>query len=75
MITITGDCINCAACAAECPRDAVFEPAEEWELNRKLFAPLSMDHFFIVPGFCNGCSQLKEIKCIAVCPMNAIAKS
>jgi len=74
MMLITDNCINCSACAVECPRDAVFEPGEEVIINKNIFKPLSYDHFFIVPEFCDQCSQINEIKCIAVCPMNAIEK-
>ncbi len=72
MMVITDDCINCSACAFECPRDAVLEPGEGWEVNGIAYSPLSMDHYFIVEEFCDECSQLNEIKCVAVCPMNAI---
>ena len=71
---ITDDCINCGACAVECPTEAIFEPDESWKNNRKNFAPISNEHFFIVTEICDVCSGLKKIKCIAVCPMNAIKK-
>ncbi|MCZ7603200.1 MAG: 4Fe-4S binding protein [Melioribacteraceae bacterium] len=74
MMIITDDCINCSACAVECPHDAVFEPGEEWNVNGKKFPPLSLDHYFIVTEFCDECSLLNEIKCVAVCPMNVIEK-
>lgn len=74
-MVITDDCINCGACAFECPTEAIFEPAESWRrVNGKEFAPLSMEHFFIVTEFCDECSGIKEIKCMAVCPMDAIKK-
>jgi ferredoxin len=29
-IIITEDCINCDACVAECPNNAIYEPDQEW---------------------------------------------
>ncbi|MBT8259446.1 MAG: 4Fe-4S dicluster domain-containing protein [Bacteroidia bacterium] len=29
-IIITDECINCDACVAECPNNAIYEPDEEW---------------------------------------------
>lgn len=69
---ITDDCINCGACAVECPTDAIFEPGESWRVDGKENAPISMEHFFIVTEFCDECSGINEIKCITVCPMDAI---
>lgn len=73
-IIITDDCINCGACAVECPTEAIYEPGESFAVNGKLFDPLSNEHFFIVTEICNECSGLKTIKCVAVCPMDAIKK-
>mgnify|MGYP003551256181 FL=1 len=72
---ITEDCINCGACAVECPTEAIFEMAESYKVNGKNFPPLSMEHFFIVTDICDECSQINEIKCMAVCPMDAIKRS
>ena len=71
---ITDDCINCGACAIECPTEAIFGPGESWEVNGKFFTPLSNEHFFIVMSNCDECSGLIKIKCITVCPMDAIKK-
>ena len=71
-MAITKDCINCGACAIECPIDAIFEPGESWKVNGKSFPALSDEHFFIVTEICDECSNLKKIKCISVCPMDAI---
>ncbi|SDW87933.1 4Fe-4S binding domain-containing protein [Lutibacter oricola] len=30
-IKITDECINCGACEAECPNNAIYEPSEEWK--------------------------------------------
>ena len=69
---INDDCINCGACAAECPTGAIYEPCEGWEENSILMIPLSTEHFFIVMSKCNGCSGYKETKCVSICPMDAI---
>src|SRR5680860_678835 len=29
-IIITDECINCDACIAECPNNAIYEPDEQW---------------------------------------------
>jgi ferredoxin len=29
-IIITAECINCTACAPECPNNAIYEPGEQW---------------------------------------------
>lgn len=71
---ITDDCINCGACAVECPPEAIYEPAKSFKLNRKIIKPFSYEHFFIVTKICDECFGLKKIKCIAVCPMDAIKK-
>jgi len=71
---ITDDCINCGACAVECPIEAVLEYGESWKLKGKYFNPISTEHFFIVTEICDECADLKKIKCIAVCPMDAIKK-
>lgn len=69
---ITDDCINCGACAVECPTDVIFEPGESWRVDGKENSPMSMEHFFIVTEFCDECSGINQIKCITVCPMDAI---
>lgn len=32
-IKITNECINCGACAPECPNHAIYEGSEEWSLS------------------------------------------
>ena len=32
-IKITEDCINCGACEAECPNNAIYEPDQYWRLS------------------------------------------
>lgn len=73
-MVITEDCINCGACAVECPTEAIYEPGESWEEDGKFLTPFSNEHFFIVTEICDNCSGLKKIKCSAVCPMGAINK-
>lgn len=60
-IIITDDCINCGACAVECPTEAIYAPGESWKGNGKFLAPLSNEHFFIVMNKCDECSGLKKI--------------
>ncbi|MCZ7610554.1 MAG: 4Fe-4S dicluster domain-containing protein [Ignavibacterium sp.] len=69
---INDDCINCAACAAECPESAIFIANGSGQFYNNKFQPLSTEHYFILPELCNECAELEEIKCISVCPMDAI---
>ncbi len=71
-IIITEDCINCGACAVECPTEAIYEPGKSNEINGELYNPISEDHFFIVTEICNECAGFNKIRCIAICPMDAI---
>ena len=34
-IKITDDCINCGACEAECPNNAIYGPDELWKIFRR----------------------------------------
>ncbi len=68
---ITEDCINCGACAVECPTEAIYEPGESYVLHGKFFKPGSNEHFYIVTEKCDECAGLNKIKCVAICPMNA----
>lgn len=69
---VTEDCINCGACAVECPAEAIYEPDENRNAKAKHSAPISNEHFYIVIEICDECSGLNKVKCIAVCPMDAI---
>lgn len=71
---ITEDCINCGACALECPTEAIYEPGIVWKIKEKFMSPISKDHFFIITEICDECAGLNKIKCIAICPMNAIKR-
>lgn len=71
---INDDCINCGACAVECPTEAIYAPGESREENGKLLIQVSDEHFFIEVRKCDECSGLEIIKCITVCPMDAIKK-
>jgi len=48
-IIITDECINCDACVAECPNNAIYEPDSEWSfaegtsLSGNVNLPLSGD--------------------------------
>lgn len=71
-MVITDDCINCGACAVECPAESIFEPAESYCVNEKYFSPISREHFFIVTEICDECAGFIKVKCISICPMDAI---
>jgi ferredoxin len=71
-LLINEECINCDACKPECPNDAIFEPAEEYELNGETQAALSDDLYYIVPDLCTECKGFHdEPQCAAVCPTDA----
>jgi len=74
IMMITDDCINCGACAIECPTEAIYSPGKSWIEHEKYYNPLSNEHFFIVSDRCNNCSGFNKIKCILICPMDAIRK-
>ncbi|MFZ6032686.1 MULTISPECIES: 4Fe-4S binding protein [unclassified Melioribacter] len=69
---ITDDCINCSACAVECPTEAIYEPGISYEVKEKFYKPISNEHFFIVTDLCNRCEGFEEFKCVLICPMDAI---
>lgn len=71
---ITEDCINCGACVVECPTEAIYKPGIVWKIKEKFMPPISKEHFFIITEICDECSGLKKIKCIAICPMDAIKR-
>ncbi|WP_413205113.1 YfhL family 4Fe-4S dicluster ferredoxin [Rhodospirillum sp. A1_3_36] len=60
-LTITDDCINCAACEPECPNDAI---SQDGLL------------FVIDPDKCTECvGFFKEPQCVPVCPVECIEKA
>lgn len=69
---INDDCINCGACAVECPTESIYGPSESYKINGKIYSALSDDHYFIVLNKCDECAGIKKIKCIAICPMDSI---
>ncbi len=71
---ITDECINCGACEIECPTEAVYGPGESYQVNKKNYPAVSNEHFFIAPEICNECEEFGKIRCISVCPMDAIKK-
>lgn len=71
---INDDCINCGACAVECPVDAVFEPGNNSLRKSKMRKALSSVHYFIDLLLCNECGSKSEQKCVEVCPMDSIKK-
>lgn len=75
MMVITNNCINCGACAAECPTEAIYPPGESREENGTLFTSHSSEHFFIVTSKCDECSGFDKIRCIFICPMDAIRET
>jgi len=77
-IVITGDCINCGACEAECPLGAVkpkMKSSSENESiyinNRQLVSHyISFDHYYVNPGQCNNCEgKYLSPRCNTVCPV------
>jgi ferredoxin len=54
-LMITEDCINCAACASDCPSGAIDQ---------------GDDHYEIDPKLCDECKTLNEEPyCVSVCPV------
>jgi ferredoxin len=57
---ITDECTNCAACEAECPREAIYEGDET---------------FVIDPDKCTECEDEGGPQCVEVCPVDCIVKA
>ncbi len=57
---ITDECTNCAACEPECPREAIFEGDEFFEIKADL---------------CTECEDEDEQLCVEVCPVDCIVKA
>ncbi len=71
-MVINDECINCSACAVECPAEAIYEPKERYKTDKKFHSAISNEHYFIVTEICNECEGLEVVRCINVCPMDAI---
>lgn len=77
-IIINDDCINCGACEAECPNNAIYEPDVTWRWSDgtnldddKENDPVSDEFYYIVPGKCTECKGFHdEPQCAAVCPVD-----
>jgi ferredoxin len=68
---ITEECINCGACARECPNNAIYEGGKNWELNGVEHSPLREDVYYIVPDKCTECvGFFEQEQCAAVCPVD-----
>jgi ferredoxin len=68
---ITEECINCGACARECPNTAIYAGGEQWERDGVSGAPLRQDIFYIVPDKCTECVGFHEREqCAVVCPVD-----
>ncbi len=84
-LKITDLCINCGACAPECPNNAIYEGGTPWswdgtrsstgvnDLPTRTSTPqkaLSDDIYYIVPDKCTECIGFYgEPQCAVVCPV------
>ena len=57
---ITDECINCAACEPECPREAITEGEDLYEIDASL---------------CTECEEEGSPMCLEVCPVDSIVKT
>ena len=56
-LTITEECINCAACEPECPREAI----------------TAGDDIYLIDAVkCTECEEEGESMCVTVCPVDCI---
>lgn len=78
---ITSDCINCNACAPECPNEVIYEGAASWSLAGTTYSGnespsgdasfWSSDYFFVVPEKCTECKGFfDEPQCVSICPVD-----
>jgi ferredoxin len=68
---ITEECINCGACARECPNTAIYAGGEPWELNGVSHPALREDTFYIVPEKCTECVGFHDReRCATLCPVD-----
>ena len=81
---ITQACINCAACEAECPFEAISPGGVNWRISQNKYLHFCHDnefkdefysdvHYYIIPDECNECKGIAEFpKCLLVCPVKGI---
>lgn len=82
-VIITDDCINCSACEAECPVNAIFPAAkcknrkDTMFINNKFLKNgfISYEHYFVNLNKCNDCSGFfLKPRCNDVCPVSCCLK-
>jgi ferredoxin len=79
-IKITEDCINCGACEAECPNNAIYEPDILWKMSdgtnvkddiERSDGGFSDEFYYIATDKCTECKGFfDEPQCAAVCPVD-----
>ncbi len=70
-LMITSACINCGACVAPCPNQAIYQGGTSWELHGRQHLPLSRINFYIVPDKCTECAgTCDQPACAAACPVD-----
>lgn len=80
-VFITDDCINCSACEAECPKNAVYPKLKLEDksgfgglfINNSFLRDgfVSEKHYFVNPYICNCCEGIyPEPRCNEVCPVS-----
>ena len=79
-IKITDDCINCEACEAECPNNAIYSPEQAWKFSdgttmndntERENGGFSDEFFYIATDKCTECIGFHdEPQCAAVCPVD-----
>jgi ferredoxin len=68
---ITEECINCGACARECPNVAIYAGGEEWELDGVRHPARAQDIYYIVAEKCTECVGFHASEqCAKVCPVD-----
>lgn len=72
-VRITDECIDCNACEAECPNDAIYDAGVPFNLGGEEHDALNDEHTYIVPDKCTECVGFyDEPQCIEACPTEAI---
>ena len=65
---------NYVASSSQEDYSSLLEEATTVKIKEKFMPPISKEHFFIITEICDECAGLKKIKCIAICPMDAIKR-